>query len=773
MENHMSNSFQIKSRPNELLVFHLKLVASSSEKNVNEALDKMKSSISEQDLRRVSYIIGATHDIGKSTEYFQKYLTGSKDIDPFLKSHSMISSLYCSWAIKNDKIISDSNKEVLQIFSSLAIQGHHGSLKKPTKYLTNLDEFDDKKILVKQMDSLKLNTEVEKISKELGLASFEEFADFWEDHFDKFRRTLFDASKTIRNNLSQFDAYFTTNLLFSSLLDADRMAVTKITSERVEIDSNLVSKYLGSMRMEKLEINDLRKKLFDSLDKVDNIPLNEKIYSLTAPTGLGKTLASMNFALKLRERIRKENGYTPRIIYVAPFISILDQNFDVFKKVFSTSNQSNALLLHHHLAPIHFYKNSFDEFEHESYSTSQSELLISGWSSEIIVTTFVQFFNTIFGRYTSELRRFHNMIGSIVILDEVQSIPFEYWEAVRQALLFLSKKFSIYFVMMTATQPLIFEKDEIHELVPKETLNVTKRVKFHPKIDTSINLQEFCNIVELEIKQNPGKNILVELNTIKNAIEVFNSIHSGGNVFFLSSQVIPKHRRPRINQIKKSLKSGSTVLISTQVVEAGVDLDFDIAIRDIGPIDSIVQTAGRCNRNGIKSAENSPFFIYDIVNDDQHEFANFIYGRVAIDIAKTIVQGSSNLEDLVKLYYEQIKKRKSNQDSNIINQAISELNYEEISNNFKLINEDYKASLFVEYDDDAKKIWEKFLNISKSEHVSRNDILQIKHTMEEYIIGVSEKDIKKCGLSDISGIYRIDNSEIFRYYNEITGFIKP
>lgn len=128
--------------------------------------------------------------------------------------------------------------------------------------------------------------------------------------------------------------------------------------------------------------------------------------------------------------------------------------------------------MHHHLAPITYVKKDvIEEQKEENYSTSQSELLIQGWNAEISVTTFIQFFNTIFGRYTSQLRRLDNLVGSIVILDEVQSIPFEYWDAVRNTLLFLTKRFSFTIILMTATQPLIFLEGETEEIAPKLFLN--------------------------------------------------------------------------------------------------------------------------------------------------------------------------------------------------------------------------------------------------------------------------------------------------------------
>jgi CRISPR-associated endonuclease/helicase Cas3 len=732
------------------------------------------------DLIRTAYIAGACHDIGKGTSYFQQYLLNEMNFDPLLKSHSLISSLYSSFVISSDPKISNENRDFLILASSLAIQGHHGSLKRPTKFLEGISFFDDKRLFLQQIESFQNIQEMEIISKNLKIYSFSKFINEWETFFFKFGKILLNSRKILKNIKDYREPYFLVNTIFSSLLDADRLDVSSISIKRNSLINNYsITNYVSTLNIKQSankKINQQRKFLFEYLDRIsEEVDLHQKILTLTAPTGIGKTLSSMNFAINLRNRISETMRYTPRIIYVAPFISILDQNVSIFEKALQSKIQSNTLLLHHHLAPINYSKNILEEQKDETYSVSQSELLIHGWHSEIIVTTFIQFFNTIFGRYTSQLRRFHNLIGSIIILDEIQSIPFEYWGIVREVLLFLGNELKCTIVMMTATQPLIFQQNEILEIAPK-FLDLPKRVTFHSKINQGMTMDQFCLEVKRKIIEYSTNSILIETNTIKSAIQVYNAIHNFRTVYFLSSQIIPIHRKPRIEEINNRLKkSEPIILISTQVIEAGVDLDFNIALRDIGPIDSIIQTAGRCNRNGLRKDTESQFFIYRIVTDNNknNEIAKSVYGRVAIEISKDLLCKNSSIEDLLNSYYHQISLRRSSQKSEDIKENIKELNYEDIEDNFNLIDQEFKEPVFIEYDNEATSIWKEFLNIFNApdqNFINRNKILNVRHLMEQYMISVSKEDIKKFGLKENFGIYKVDKENINEVYNIITGF---
>jgi CRISPR-associated endonuclease/helicase Cas3 len=378
----MSNSYLLKSHshPDRILYDHLKSVALRSIENLIKVFPKVSTNFSTSGLARTVTLIGATHDIGKGTSFFQDYLSNPKQVtNPLLKSHSMISSMYCSWIILNDLQIPGEARNFLALASAIVIQGHHGSLKSKD-YYTGLSDFITKDIFPRQIESFRCSEELEKISQNLGndicrevqdmnfvkFRSINEFIDVWEDHFFILQDLISDYTANLIYD-DPFEPYFTINLLYAILLDADRMDVAGLEPERLEkIDIESVRNYMkvnySQINDNNNIINELRNRLFLNLNEKSRIEnLDQRIFTLTAATGLGKTLSSLNFTLNLRKRIKEKKGFAPRIIYVAPFISILDQNMDVLQKVFHNETQSSLLMMHHHLAPIDFAKSIIEE----------------------------------------------------------------------------------------------------------------------------------------------------------------------------------------------------------------------------------------------------------------------------------------------------------------------------------------------------------------------------------------------------------------------------
>ncbi len=780
----MLSSFQLRSHPKKLLRNHLLGVAENSRRLIDDLPQDCGQSLqlNAPTLRNVAYVMGVAHDVGKATRYFQDHLPPKriKPRDSMLKAHSMLSALYGYFASRN--LFSDSEYGgLIPLYVSLAIQSHHGALETPTIAASkNLDRRDT---IAEQISAIERRDELDLILQEAGLSRFSEFSSQLESEIMSRLRAQAvmnrETAKLFGKNLTPF---FLMNLLFSVLIDADRMDAADLSfPEKREIASSKVEAYVTQLSNEsrlRKNANQTvahgRDELFRTLsEKATQVPLNQRIYSLTAPTGYGKTLAGLHFALKLRERLAR-NGFSPRIIYVAPYLSILDQNFERIAEALGVGlTQSNVLLLHHHLAEMQYQTS---DLSRETFSTLDSELLIEGWNAEVIVTSFIQFFYAVVGSKSSQLRKFHNLVGSIVVLDEVQTIPHEYWALVRETLRFMADKLRMYIVLMTATQPLIFSKCEVIELADGLPSDVwTPRVTVRSVMSRDVALEEFIKEVNQLLQASQDKSILVVMNTIKSATEVFNESKTSMKKYYLSANIVPAQRKERIGKIAKALDNGEPlVLVSTQVVEAGVDLDFDMVIRDLGPVDSIIQVAGRCNRNGLRESRESKVYVYSVVDSrSQTHYSNRIYGNFLINKSRDVLRTSHALDPfhLAQEYYSAVQKGSSDLKSRDLLRALGELSYESLEE-FKLIDDQPNFSVYVEIDEEASRTWDTYVRILESEIDSferKEEFLKIRGDFYNYVINLSAWETS--GLGQSKGFYHIPRSEIGVFYNEDTGFV--
>lgn len=315
-------------------------------------------------------------------------------------------------------------------------------------------------------------------------------------------------------------------------------------------------------------------------------------YRLSCPTGGGKTLASFRYALEHAKQYQKKH-----IIYIAPYRAILEQNCEVIKKALHAEDE----ILEHHSDVI--------PEDNEKY-----QYLTERYSSPIIFTTMVQFLNTLFSKRTQSIRRFHNFANSIIIVDEVQSIPVKCIHIFNQMINFMTNVFGTTFLMCTATQPslenakypMIFTppKEMIQNLVGK--YEAFKRVEV--KDDRRIGGYDTVSLRELIMNQAESKkSILVILNTKNAAKQCYEEckryLEEIGNddviLYHLSSNMCPQHRMDELEGLRKKLDDEKKIIcISTQLIEAGVDVSFRCVVRSFAGLDSIAQAAGRCNRHG-------------------------------------------------------------------------------------------------------------------------------------------------------------------------------
>ena len=309
------------------------------------------------------------------------------------------------------------------------------------------------------------------------------------------------------------------------------------------------------------------------------------LFSLTVPTGGGKTLSSLSFAL--RHAIRYGLG---RVIYVAPFTTIIDQNADVFRRVMS------PLVAEGLLDPVVEHHSNLDA----GLETVTSRLAAENWDAPLIVTTSVQFFESLFANRTSRCRKLHRIARSVVILDEAQTLPVDLLAPSLRALRELGTHYGTSVVLCTATQPAIHRRDDfpiglegVREIVddPPQLYRALRRVRVNdlgPLTDAALGR---------ELEQYDQ--VLCIVNTRTHARALFEAGTESGRRFHLSALMCPAHRAQKLAEIRTRLCDGASCqVISTQLIEAGVDLDFPAVYRSLSGLDSLAQAAGRCNRNG-------------------------------------------------------------------------------------------------------------------------------------------------------------------------------
>lgn len=730
----------------------------------------------------IGKIIGLYHDFGKATSFFQKYLNEQNpDRKAKLKNqketnHSLLSAVAAYFAtelVLNEYKCDNLDSyflEFLPIASFLAVRRHHTGLEKACDDL----RLENKEVLKKQIKHL----QTESLS----------FLPYLNDVFEKLQQIptswplrkikllkLLEKNHTILPHLIFY-------LLYSLLLDSDKHdAALGMFPKRIQVPSTLIEKYRLSKGFDtpRNDIGRLRNKISaEVLAQLENNELlNKHILSFTAPTGSGKTLVVLDFALRLRSCLKEKMGFTPRIIYALPFLSIIDQNAQVLGDVicnFGLETTTDIMLVHHHLSDY-----SYKTIENE-YNPDEGEILIEGWDSEIIITTFIQLFHTLFSNRNRAIRKFNKIAGSIVILDEIQSFPHKYWLLFKETAEQMAKYFNTYFVMVTATQPAIFDKTT--ELLPNNKDFFSAFNRYQVKTNTAPqNLTDFSQMILRKLRENK-KSTLIVLNTINAAktlyCEIKNEFQSlGFETYFLSSHVIPKIRLQRIKKIMNNReKNKLQLVISTQLVEAGVDIDFDFVVRDLGPFDSVNQVAGRANRN--QKSGKAEVEIVCLKDDRDKKFYSYIYDPVMIDITKKIFQGKTEIPESIFLelnrqYFQELKSRMSDDNSKEFLEYLSTLNYEEVGR-FQLIDEYDKVDLFVEINDEASQIWQEFVKLHAIVDIrKRKEMFQsLKGVFYQYVISVSKRKAAENLPPEVSGFRFVSYDQIVEYYDFETGFIE-
>lgn len=556
--------------------------------------------------------IGILHDIGKYSDAFQKHVrSDSEENKPDHSSAGAqwVLSLLCNRSKQIAEQTDD--EEIIRIAKLIAhmishcIVGHHSGLLNGTSVgeETSL-EYRLTKTVEPYLNNIE--TEVlEKIDRLINLLLSEDGLDYVCRWIDSDGR------------ISGRDAYsfqFSIRMLFSALVDADRLNSEQagnpaqwetrisVTKDSLPVLLKRIEDHLGRLPADG-PINKIRNEVSEQCKQAASSAPG--FFELTVPTGGGKTFASLRFALHHAIKFKMD-----RVIYVMPYTTIIDQNADEFKKVLDPDRRSSNVLEHH----------SNIEPEKE---TLESELLADNWDSPIVVTTSVQFFESLYAAKPSRCRRLHAIRKAVIVLDEAQTVPVRYLKAVTWALEELVTNYNCSVVFCTATQPLLDSRrldtstldnhrigfTNIRPIIenPQKIFTALKRVVVEPFLFNEA--LSTADIVEkIKEKALEKKSVLSVFNTKKTAKAAFSMLKKDAmlsdKVWHLSTGMCPQHRKDVIEIVKlltsysRKIGSKAPVVISTQLVEAGVNLDFDVVFRAMAGIDSIAQAAGRCNREG-------------------------------------------------------------------------------------------------------------------------------------------------------------------------------
>jgi len=508
---------------------------------------------------------GLLHDAGKATGAFQARLEGSsKRVD-----HSTFGAR-----------LAQENAGQLGLLLSYAIAGHHGGLP---------DGGAQEKELHFRLKQGKVPADV------VTLPNLD------------VRSDLLPPFKLSSEKAAGFSLAFFTRMIFSCLVDADFLdteafcspeksearpvaTAVQISSLKEKLDSYLKNL---SNNAEPTPVNKLRRKILAGCRAKSD--MSPQIFSLTVPTGGGKSFSSLSFALD-----HAVAHQLCRVIYAIPFTSIIEQNAQEFQKILGREQ-----VLEHHCN----YKET-DDSEAAAYNRRRG-LASENWDAPVVVTTNVQFFESLFSNKTSRCRKLHNIARSVIVLDEAQAIPTEYLEPCLAVLQELVENYGCSVVLCTATQPALDDKVlrqrllAIHEIIgqPQQLYNALRR--------TQVHFVGSLTDADLVAQLAAQRQVLCIVSTKPQARAVFELMPAGEGVFHLSTNMYPEHRRRVLGEIRDCLKQGRVCrVISTTLVEAGVDLDFPVVYRAMAGLDSIAQAAGRCNREG-KMAGLGQVYVYE------------------------------------------------------------------------------------------------------------------------------------------------------------------
>lgn len=654
------------------MIYYAKSANQAHEKITNrEHLDNVRRLSAEfgraLGLEREAELAGLFHDFGKYSARFQNVLSGKEiHVDhAFAGAAFLYRMTYLDLGRQRER---NTYKPIIE-----AIIGHHDGL--VSLLDSNVSDDLTQSLLRNDADCCPSG----KAPALRGSSEFQTAAQAFQKDFPEFRfpklspRTV-NTAEYVRDMLD-------TRMLFSCLVDADYSVSTadddpsypeKAGGAALDVEAALQRLLKHQMQIRKTstaaaEMNQIRNQVFDACGQAatDSVGL----FTLTAPTGVGKTLAMMNFAL----RHCRANGLR-RIIMVLPFLSLAEQTQSVYRNIFP------EILVDHSQQEL----------------TEQTRDMAARWDAPVIITTSVRFFEGLFSNKPTDCRKLHHIANSVVLFDEAQSLPGELAKPTVEVVQALCEKYHCSIVFSTATQPDFSGLPKVQwkprEILPDhaELFSKTRRVAIEWRLAKNKERQNRQTLAQIAAQMAEIKNVCCIVNLRRHARALIQTLiqckGSAESIFLISTDLCPAHRLDVIERIKQRQRNGEPCcVVATQCIEAGVDLDFDVMYRALAPLEAIVQAAGRCNRNG-RCSGGGRMIVFE-PNEKGELYPDESYGEGAGIVAEMwgdLPQLDIQNPELICRYYRKLFS--NGRDKKRLQDALRRESYAEVAEEYKLIS---------------------------------------------------------------------------------------
>ena len=622
----------------------------------------------------VAESVALVHDFGKLTTAFQRHLDG-ESVDEATQ-HAPLGSLAAFYALQRAGF-----EETDALLGFVAVAKHHGSLPDVAKYVFDVTHPDQSiggdRIPMVRGQTADINENVPRLADDIlqratkGAGSWDEFVQKMDDNGwlldvlqqvtsgvgrpsnaqpDVLPDDFYDGLLPVWSTLTLADKTSAATLTSGAELDTSTYDGTRPSVDRLEAEIERLQNSLDSDATDdERGIHELRNEAHDEvMDSVGGFAESDRqIASLTLPTGLGKTFTGLHAGLDLLDREDTDAG---RLVYALPFTSIIDQVAEECRAVFETGGQDGVMTVDHHLAETLVDLDDLDLID-EDEAARIEELYGESWRAGLVVTTFVQLFESLAGPSNSRSTKLPALDESVVLIDEPQALPESWWPLVRRLIRLLTEQYGTQVIVMTATQPKVFEQEDTTAPYPL----VGQAERYYTELDRVVFELDESAVRYIENEADPldydtaakrllnsttdDESALAICNTIDSARELADSVedrqaftslnevynecliaYDGNTADLAPAEVVgavrharcenepvllhltTRHRpidRQLLLSITKALQATDVpvIAVTTQLVEAGVDISFDRVFRDFAPMSSIVQAAGRCNRS--------------------------------------------------------------------------------------------------------------------------------------------------------------------------------